>query len=338
MSTDSATAGSDRRGSQYGTDLSAPYSLSFGQQSSWSGSNLAAQSRRATSAKGKEAALTTDASRPTFLSILFDREDYLKAISDSEDENGDGTGGEAAGFIDPRLLSHSTDFVAAGASTGSPMEVVRSRHQSPKKDRFTRHRGLTHLSNRQPMANTIRIHPNLNLHNLFGNMPFSSSVRTNNYPSIIQDAQVDNLFLPSWAMMPVSSRSDPGSLKNAFHILFRDTAALLQSGTPVEVVIETHPNIAALFNETEYNRSGVISKWAVGMVHSALLRGASSPYYDLWHRDTIVSPILLAIANKRSGKDFTVFALMYLVWYLARWMVSPSPETYEAIPEWLRPT
>jgi hypothetical protein len=29
---------------------------------------------------------------------------------------------------------------------------------------------------------------------------------------------------------------------------------------------------------------------------------------------------------------------MYLFWYLIRWMISPSPETYEAMPEWLRPT
>ena len=29
---------------------------------------------------------------------------------------------------------------------------------------------------------------------------------------------------------------------------------------------------------------------------------------------------------------------MYLFWYLMRWMISPSPETYEAMPEWLRPT
>jgi hypothetical protein len=29
---------------------------------------------------------------------------------------------------------------------------------------------------------------------------------------------------------------------------------------------------------------------------------------------------------------------MYLFWSLMRWMISPSPETYEAMPDWLRPT
>jgi hypothetical protein len=238
------------------------------------GSNPSGPSTRS---QGKQAALTTDNSRPTFLCLLFDREDYLKGISDSEDENEDEIGVTAAAFIDPRLLNHPAEFTATGASPGPPLDVMRNRHPSPKKDRFTRHRGLTHLSNRQPMANVIRVHPNLNLSNLFGNMPFSSSVRTNNYPPDIQDTQVENLFLPSWAMMPVSSRPDPGSIKDAFQILFRDTKSLFESGTPVEVVIEPHPHIAALFNEADYKRSGVLSKWAVGMVHSAQLKGMFSP-------------------------------------------------------------
>jgi hypothetical protein len=217
----------------------------------------------------------TDASRPTFLYLLFDREDYLKGISDSENENQDESGVRGAAFIDPRLLNHPAEFAATGASPRPPLDVMRSRHPSPRKDRFPRHRGLTHLSNRQPMASVVRAHHNLNLSNLFGNMPLSSSVRTNNYPPDIQDAQVENLFLPSWAMMPVSSRPDPGSIKDAFQTLFRDTKSLLESGTPVEVVIETHPNIAALFDEADYKRSGVLSKWAVGMVHSAQLKGMS---------------------------------------------------------------
>jgi len=38
------------------------------------------------------------------------------------------------------------------------------------------------------------------------------------------------------------------------------------------------------------------------------------------------------------GNTFTCFASMYLFWYLIRWMISPSEETYKAMPEWLRPT
>ncbi|KAI4911302.1 hypothetical protein J4E85_011211, partial [Alternaria conjuncta] len=35
---------------------------------------------------------------------------------------------------------------------------------------------------------------------------------------------------------------------------------------------------------------------------------------------------------------FSCFGSMYLFWYLMRWMISPSPETYNSIPEWFRPT
>jgi hypothetical protein len=39
-----------------------------------------------------------------------------------------------------------------------------------------------------------------------------------------------------------------------------------------------------------------------------------------------------------TGNDSTCFAYMHVFWYLMRWMISPSQETYEMIPEWLRPT
>lgn len=270
MSSDSAGTFSDGVGSSYTHEPLAAYSPIFKQSPSWSGSNPPAPPTQLTSAKGKEPALSTDTSGSSFLCILFDREDYLCAISDSEDE--DTFDKDTDVFIDPRFLSHSDASRAVVAFAESPKEPSRSRIPSPQKV-IARSHGITHLSNRQPMANTIRVHPNFNLHNLFGNMPFSSSIRTNNYPSDVQDTQVNNLFLPTWAMMPVNTRPDPGSLKDAFYALYRETTAMIESGVPVDIVIETHPNIAALFDENEYNRSGVLSKWAAGMVHSAQLKG-----------------------------------------------------------------
>jgi hypothetical protein len=204
---------------------------------------------------------------------LFNREDYLKAVAESEDEDDNDFDGEADAFIDPRLLIQSTLGDGSGPSTDSPVESLRSQQPSPKKDQPPRYHSLTYLTNRQPVVNTIRIHPNFNLRNLFGNLPFSSSVRTNNYPTSIQDAQVNNLFLPIWAMMPVNTLPDPGTVKYAFYALYRDTTAMIDGGAPVESIIEAHPNIAALFDEEEYNKSGVLSKWAAGMVHSAQLKG-----------------------------------------------------------------
>lgn len=46
---------------------------------------------------------------------------------------------------------------------------------------------------------------------------------------------------------------------------------------------------------------------------------------------------LIRLSNK-AGDNFTCFGSMYIFWWVMRWMIYPSPETYAAIPEWLRPT
>ncbi|KAJ8115371.1 hypothetical protein OPT61_g2966 [Boeremia exigua] len=238
-----------------------------------------------------------------FLWLLFDRQDCLLAISDSEDE--DNADGELDKMLDPRLV-----FESQKAQVESPMDISTGRLTSPEKGEAAGSIYATHLRSRQPIVNTVRIHPNLNLRNLFGNLPFSSGVRANHYPEDVQKTQVNNLFLPAWAMMTVNTRLDPGSIKLAFPGILQEASALLQSEIPVERVLEVHPNIAALFDEAEFNRSGPLSRWAAGMVHSMMLK----------------------------GNTFTCFASMYVFWYLMRWMISPSPETYGTMPEWLRPT
>lgn len=201
-----------------------------------------------------------------FLSLLFDRQDYLLAISESEDE--DNADSEIDSTLDPRLL-----LEGGIRPVGSPMDTSASRLPSPEKGETMRSIHITHLRSRQPIVNTIRMHPNLNLRNLFGNLPFSSGVRANNYPEDVQETQVNNLFLPTWAMMTVSTRPDPGSVKFAFPTILQQATIMLESGAPLEMVIETHPNIAALFDEFEFNRSGILSRWAAGMVHSVMLKG-----------------------------------------------------------------
>jgi hypothetical protein len=208
-----------------------------------------------------------------FLSLLFDRQDYLLAIS-SEDED-DADDNALDNTLDPRLL-----FEGGKMPTGSPMDTSASRKPSPEKaekGETVRSIHATHLRSRQPIANTIRIHPNLNLRNFFGNLPFSSSVRANNYPEEVQDTQVNNLFLPTWAMMTVNTKPDPGSVKFAFATILQEATAMLDSGTPLELIIEIHPNVAALFDEEEFNNAGILSRWAAGMVHSVMLKGMSCP-------------------------------------------------------------
>lgn len=201
-----------------------------------------------------------------FLSLLFDRQDYLLAVSDSENEGIADDDFEQT--LDPRVLYEGEKGIAE-----SLMDIYASHRLSLEKGEAMRSIHVTHLRSRQSIVNTIRIHPNLNLRNLFGNLPFSSSIRANNYPDEIQETQVNNLFLPTWAMMTVNTKEDPGSLRFAFSTIIQEATAMLESGSPQEFVIEAHSNIGALFDEAEFNQAGILSKWAAGMVHSVMLKG-----------------------------------------------------------------
>ncbi|KAF5649630.1 major facilitator superfamily transporter [Fusarium sp. NRRL 52700] len=86
--------------------------------------------------------------------------------------------------------------------------------------------------------------------------------------------------------------------------------SLLKKGEAVSRVIGEYPNIAALYDQDQFDRSCLLSQWAARMVQSV----------------------------KRQGYDFTCFASMNIIWHMMRWMINPSPETYAAMPEWIRPT
>ncbi|EXK28583.1 hypothetical protein FOMG_15051 [Fusarium oxysporum f. sp. melonis 26406] len=154
----------------------------------------------------------------------------------------------------------------------------------------------------------LRIYPNYK--NNFGNLTLSNSIRANGYPRHIQDAQIRNIFVPSWAATTLNTELDPGDMSNAFGDIYQKTTSLLSKGEPFNRVIGDHPNIAALYDQDQFDRSCLLSQWAARMVHSV----------------------------KCQGYDFTCFASMNVFWYMMRWMIYPSPETYAAMPEWIRPT
>jgi len=239
------------------------------------------------STKGKQPINTDDSDSHAFLSITFDREDFLLAVSESDDESDDDDDTYQG---DDTTISYP---VPNPDMLMSPTDSSRETRPSSHRKNTVRSIYATHLLSRQPIVNTIIVHPNLNLRNLFGNMPFSSSIQTNHFPPEIQTQQISNLALPTWSMLPVNTRPDPGSLRYVVPFILEEATSMIRQGTMVDFVIETHPNIAALFDEEEF---------------------------------------------KRSGNTFTCFASMYLFWYLIRWMISPSEETYKAMPEWLRPT
>jgi hypothetical protein len=252
-------------GSTYHSDYRTSRPSSSEHRPSWI-SSKATSSRSVGYAKQYIDPSNTTADSGQFLSLLFDRQDYLLAVNDSEDE--DTTDSELEATLDPRLLYEGRNRVA-----GSSMDTSVIRNLSPEKVEAIRSIHVTHLLSRQSVVNTIRVHPNLNLRNLFGNLPFSSSIKTNNYPDEVQNVQVNNLYLPIWAMMTVSTRPDPGSVKFVFTNIIQEATAMIESGTSVEHILESHPNIGALFEESEFNNSGILSRWAAGMVHSTMLKG-----------------------------------------------------------------
>lgn len=222
------------------------------------------------SAKGKQPTSRDEGETQPFLSVLFDRDDFLLSVSDSDEESEDDD--DTYQKDDPRLFQQGASHELGSLPLRSPVES-RSARPSPQRKNTVRSIYATHLMSRQPIVNTIRIHPNLDLRNLFGNLPFSSSVRANHYPPEIQNTQISNLFLPTWSMLPVNTRPDPGSLRYAVPSVMDEATRMIAQGNLVEHIIETHPNIAALFDEDEFNQSGILSRWAAGMVHSVILKG-----------------------------------------------------------------
>jgi hypothetical protein len=246
------------------------HAASFGHPPSWSGSITLPSSFSAIPNKENLATEATDPTKRPFMSLLFDRDDYLR--STSEDNNENDMDGEVGATAHSHLVSQgfAVDNVTV---SGSRSNVPQSQTRSSRAEQYRQSIKVTHLTGRQQTGRGIRTHPNLNLRDIFGNMPFSSSIRTNNYPPEMQDMQVKILFLPTWAMMTANTRPDPGSLRSAFVDVQKEATALLNSGAPINSVLERHPNLAALWDENEFNRSGILSRWAAGMVHSVRLKG-----------------------------------------------------------------
>ncbi|RSM13237.1 hypothetical protein CDV31_005941 [Fusarium ambrosium] len=202
----------------------------------------------------------------------------------------------------PEVRGPILDFLAGNKQPQEIIRALRIDHSLGLRPKSTERRQGPSLSA------FLRVHSNFG--NSFGNLPLSSSIRANNYPPDVQDAQLRNFTVPIWAVTTLNTLPDPGGLREAFTSVYNEATRLLQEGASLEKVVGTHPEIAALFDQEEFDKSTILSKWAAQMVHSVKLK----------------------------GYDFTCFASVYIFWYLMRWMISPSPETYAAMPEWIRPT
>ncbi|KAK6079868.1 hypothetical protein SCUP515_03709 [Seiridium cupressi] len=146
--------------------------------------------------------------------------------------------------------------------------------------------------------------------NGFHNLPFSNSILANHYPRAIQQQQHNNVFRPLWSILPLTTRPGAPSVTESVAFTLRQARSLIQSGQSAEEVAGRNCNIAALFDENQYNRTNLLSKWSAQLV------------FSIQHKN----------------RTFSAFAATHLVWILARWMIDPRPDTYEAVPEWFRPT
>ncbi|KAK7997230.1 Proteasome A-type and B-type [Apiospora arundinis] len=144
----------------------------------------------------------------------------------------------------------------------------------------------------------------------FGNLPFTSGVKANHYPANVQAMQVSNICNNIWAAMPANCRSGGYSTKGALSGILDIARQLIAAGTPAREITGEHHNVLAIVSPTEFSRSSLLSQWAARFIFS--VTGTS--------------------------RSLTSIAAAWRVWVLMRWRIDPSPETYAAMPDWMRPT
>lgn len=231
-----------------------------------------------------------------FFEPLFEHADFLLTTA----YDMPGLSPHGAQHSTARHIESQSQLVHEGSTLSMTTAVSHvDNYASPQSD--------VHADSEEAMSSSLSIQPNFRNH--FNNLSLSSSIRANGYPQNIQDAQIRNIFVPDWAATSLNTVPDPGHLEDAFADIYKRATSLLESGEPVHRIVGHHPNVAALYDQQEFDRSCLLSQWAARMVHSV----------------------------KRQGYDFTCFASMNVFWYMMRWMVYPSPESYAAMPEWIRP-
>ncbi|KAK8090760.1 hypothetical protein PG994_000265 [Apiospora phragmitis] len=139
----------------------------------------------------------------------------------------------------------------------------------------------------------------------FGNLPFSSGFKANHYPAKVQDVQVSNICNDLWAAVPANCRPGGCSLG-----ILDIAHQLIAAGTPARVINGERHNVLAVASPAEFARSSLLSQWAARFIFS--ITGTT--------------------------RSLTSITAAWRVWVLMRWRIDPSPETYAAMPEWMRPT
>lgn len=145
----------------------------------------------------------------------------------------------------------------------------------------------------------------------FGNLPFSASVTANHYPVATQEVQLQLFTRPEWQILPYSTESSDSPLDSAF-TSFRRAAAQIPP------------------------RAGVRSTWlhnGAPLIDATLLFRERRPEDPLsaeaWASEfcrTFPIPWCIKLAGVLTSTR------------LMQWLLDPTPQTYAALPEMMRPT
>jgi hypothetical protein len=263
---------------------------------------------------------------PTFqdnvgsLSVLFHQDEFSKTLEEhgtctEEDPSTPTTVIQAdtpLGTANLRSLNSSeTNPSNYGSAVDTPSQV-RALSAARNDDRGSHVTQLTYQKARE----SLTIAPSFQV--------FSGEIPSQGYHGLLRSSTP----VPSWAFMSINrkSRSDP--MNSAFGSIHTAATNSIRKGTPEKEVFGIHPDIAALLSEKGHQNASLLSQWAASMVHSTRNKG-SFPYFQ---------HVIPSESNLHAGNDFTCFAYMHVLWYLMRWMIAPSQQTYEALPQWLRPT
>lgn len=111
-------------------------------------------------------------------------------------------------------------------------------------------------------------------------------------------------------MMTANDGHGMASVTKAWADTMNKARQLIASGVKPEELTGAFPTVTALFDKREYDTAPMISKWAVQFIYS----------------------------SQHEDYSFTSMASVWIVWVIMRWMIHPTPDTYSAMPNWIRPT
>ncbi|KAG4271856.1 hypothetical protein FPRO04_10588 [Fusarium proliferatum] len=192
--------------------------------------------------------ISTNNSPPDELPTLSDQNDNGGTIAQQRENT--------SLFFQP-LFNHNDYYLSTSITRPVPQEthdrdsatlfVCDEYPESTNANYPTELSGRVRVGEEELQDREVRIYPNYD--NNFGNLALSDSIRANGYPRHIQDAQIRNIFVPSWAATTLNTELDPGDMSNAFGDIYQKATSLLKKGGHVSHVIGDHPNIAAFANQ-----------------------------------------------------------------------------------------